>query len=97
MKQKKSKKSPTDGAEKSDINPLIATLIEEGIELRFAQFGKPVLSYLKTPEYAFYTPEDNLKKERAAKMWFTPHGLVTEQKGHYKIIPLANIVDTIVL
>jgi hypothetical protein len=44
------------------------------------------------PETALYL--EHPKKSRVAKMWYTPHGLLTEQAEGYKMIPLANVKDT---
>jgi hypothetical protein len=72
---------------------LIEELIEIGIPVKFASFHKAVNSQLgNTPEFNFY--EDSNKASRRAKMWYTPHGLLTNQEGKYKIIPLANVADT---
>lgn len=59
-----------------------------------AVFHRAVRSHMGEPETAFYNPEPNMKPSRVANMWYTPHGLVCEQKGKYKIIPLANVSDT---
>lgn len=74
----------------------ILDLVETGIPLQMAVFHRTVRSVLGEPETAFYSSGSN-KPSRTANMWYTPHGLVVEQRGHYKIIPLANISDTIVL
>lgn len=73
-------------------------LIENGIPVRKAVFHRTVLfDYAGgTPESAFFSPEwaQDVKKQRVAKMWYTPHGLVCEQNGMWKIVPLANVSDT---
>jgi hypothetical protein len=82
-------------------SPQMKALIEIGIPIRLAVFHRAVRSGGKdgTPENAFYAKTDkgNPVPSRIAKMWYTPHGLVTEQAGVYKIIPLANVSDTFVL
>lgn len=75
----------------------IQALIEIGIPLKKVVFSRTVMSFENQPEFALFTPEPNLKASRIAKMWYTPHGVVCEQKGLYKIIPLANVLDTVVL
>ncbi len=90
------KKASTKTVESKAIPTGVQALIDIGIPVRFAVFVKPVRSCLGTPETAFFAQEPNMKSQKVAKMWFTPHGLVTEQKGTYKIIPLANVSDTIV-
>lgn len=88
-----------------EIQELIAT----GIPLRMAVFHRAVLSFgdpaaglAGTPETAFHVKETDPKRTsakpaRTAEMWYTPHGVVTAQRGIYKLIPLANISDTTVL
>lgn len=86
----------------------IQELIDNGIPLKMAVFHRTVLSFgnfgtvTGEPENAFWAPsgdktKPNAKPSRTAKMWYTPHGLVCEQHGIYKIIPTANVSDTIVL
>lgn len=54
-----------------------------------------------SPETGFYVAGNNKKKR--ANLWYTPNGVLMEQKDHqsgalvYKMIPLANISDTVVL
>ncbi len=79
---------------------MIKKLIESGIPLRQAIFNKTVLSWRNEPENAFYSPQApgrQPKPSRTANLWYTPHGVVTEQGGVYKIIPLANVSDTFAL
>lgn len=57
--------------------------------------GVPIPGNAGEPEQAFYAI--NPTKTRTANLWYTPHGVVIEQKGRYKIIPLANVSDTNVL
>ncbi len=80
----------------------IDILIESGIPLKMAVFHRPIKSIMGEPEFAFYVKETDPKKvspkpSRIAKMWYTPHGLVTLQKDQFKLIPLANVSETIVL
>lgn len=75
----------------------VQALIDIGIPLRKVVFGRTVVSITGEPEFAFYSPEPNLRPSRVAKLWYTPHGIVCEQAGSYKIIPLANVLDTFVL
>lgn len=81
-------------------HPLLATLIENGIPVRKATFHRTVLfDYTGgTPEYAFYSKEwsKDVRPNRVANMWYTPHGLICEQNGHFKIVPLATVSDTMV-
>lgn len=82
------------------LHPLLAQLMENGIPIRKAVFHRTVIfDYAGgTPEYAFYSPEwsKDIKKNRVAKMWYTPHGLICEQNGHFKIVPLATVSDTMI-
>lgn len=75
-------------------------LIENGIPVRKAVFHRTVIfDYAGgTPETAFYCESwsKDMKKNKIAKMWYTPHGLVCEQAGLFKIIPLANVSDTLI-
>lgn len=83
--------------QKAEIPDKIHELIQSGIPLHMAVFSKTVRSRMSAelPEFAFY--DQGGKHSRTAKMWYTPHGVVTEQNGKYKIIPLANVTDTNVL
>lgn len=76
---------------------MIQELIDIGIPLRKVVFARSVISLHNEPEFAFYTPEPNVRPSRTAKMWYTPHGVLCEQKCGYKLIPLANVLDTTVL
>lgn len=85
-------------------HPGIQELIDAGIPLQMVTFNRTVRSFKGEPETAFYHrtghiagPQRDAKPSRTAKIWFTPHGVVTEQDGFYKVIPLANVIDTIVL
>lgn len=75
-------------------------LIEIGIPIKKAVFHRAVLFDHKTsaPETAYYSPTygKDLKKHKVARMWYTPHGLICEQNDQWKIIPLANVSDTVV-
>lgn len=83
---------------KKEMPDQIKALITDGIPLQMAVFQKTVRSghAAGTPETAFYASGTSVVS-RIAKMWYTPHGVVTEQQGVYKIIPLASVSDTIVL
>lgn len=83
-------------------------LIESGIPLQMAVFHRTVLSHgdkqggTGIPETGLFAPSPKgspqaAKPSRTANMWYTPHGVVVEQRGRYKIIPLANVTDTNVL
>lgn len=75
-------------------------LIESGIPLRKVVFAKTVIyeGSSATPEWALYDPEHSPKsiENRKAKIWYTPYGVVCLQRAVYKIIPLSNVIDTIV-
>jgi len=80
----------------------IQGLIEIGIPIRMAVFHRTILSLGNgkpgEPESALYSPENQgTKKSRTANMWLTPQCLVVEQNGVYKLIPQANVSDTIAL
>lgn len=82
----------------------IVALIAMGIPIRKATFHRTVIFDLGisggTPEHAYYSPDwgglEKSKKHKIARMWYTPHGLVAEQQGVWKIVPLANVSDTCV-
>lgn len=81
---------PTEG------HGFIESLKMTGIPVKAAFFHRTVLSMSVaggTPEHALYDGGTD-KKSRLAKMWYTPSGLLIEQKGLYKMVPLANVSDT---
>jgi hypothetical protein len=89
--------------EYKDATALI-DLIDSGIPLHSAVFHRSILSHGGSqggePETGLYSPKNKgaaPKPSRTANLWYTPHGVVIEQKGRYKIIPLANVSDTNVL
>lgn len=84
----------------------ISKLIELGVPLQMAVFHRTILSYGGNrggePETALFAPAPKgkpptAKPSRTANLWYTPHGIVVEQKGRYKLIPLANCSDTNIL
>lgn len=88
--------------------PNVFELIKTGIPLQMAVFHRTILSHgdkqggTGIPETGLFSPAPKgspmaAKPSRTANMWFTPHGIVIEQRGRYKIIPLANVSDTNVL
>lgn len=86
--------------EVTDINPKIQSLIDIGIPLQMAIFHDTVRSFEGngTPEYQYYHQnKDTHKTSRIAKLWYTPHGVVMEKLGKYKLIPLAALKDSFVL
>ena len=70
-------------------------IIDTGIPVKRVVFHDTVLSYgdgsQGTPEFAFYAT--NAKPSRTAIMWYHALGLLLEQKGKYKIVPLANVKE----
>lgn len=75
-------------------NP-IEMLKVTGIPIKKASFHKTIASLVDgTPEYQYYHPDGTQKKTRKALMWYTPAGLLIEQLGRHKMIPLANVSDT---
>lgn len=85
------------------VKPLpaaLVALIDNGIPVRKAVFHRSVIfDYAGgTPETAYYSADwsKEMKKYKVANMWYTPHGLVCEQNGLFKIIPLANVSDTMI-
>jgi len=80
--------------------PELKQLIESGIPLRKVVFGRTVIfeGQNATPEFAFYDPNHSQGSiaNRKAKLWYTPHGVICEQRGVYKLVPLSNVIDTIV-
>lgn len=83
-----------------DLPAALEALVENGIRIRKAVFHRTVLFDYQggSPEYAFYSPDwsKDMKKTKVAEMWYTPHGLVCSQAGLWKIVPLANVSDTII-
>lgn len=76
-------------------DPIFDELKATGIPIKMAMFHRNVRSWTGEPETAFYV--SGAKPSRTATMWLTPHFLLCEQKGGYtKLIPLANVSDTIV-
>lgn len=85
-----------------DVEPLnskIQGLLDIGIPLKVAIFHDTVRSFEGngTPEFAYYDPSEKCQASRKANLWYTPHGVVMEKNGKYKLIPLANCKDTFVL
>lgn len=77
------------------IATALEILKESGLQLKSATFHKTIRSLFDgSPEYTFYSPEGTQKRQRKANMWYTPAGLLIEQAGKYKMIPLANVADT---
>lgn len=82
--------------------PLCPNNLEElvtllSIPVSVAVFHRTVQSFgsngiVGEPETAFYAPESKSKPSRTAKMYYTPHGLICEQKYGTVIVPLANVV-----
>lgn len=67
-----------------------------GIPTKEAVFHRTVKSWNGEPETAFYASGG--KPSRTAQMWYSPAGLLCEQaKGKRIIIPLANVVYSILL
>jgi hypothetical protein len=79
------------------IHPQLQTLMDSGILIRQAIFHDTVKFNSKndTPENQYFSPAwaSNMRPNKKANMWFTPHGLVMERNGEFKIIPLANCKD----
>lgn len=81
-------------------------MVQTGVPILLAVFHKTVRSITGESESAFFdiSHKPIPKPSKEAKLWYTPHGVVVEQtlkKGkevlhHFKIIPLANVADTIV-
>ncbi len=67
-----------------------------GIPLQMVVFNKTVRTAGGEPETALFHASA-VKATRLAKLWYTPHGVLIEQAGVYKIIPLAAVNDTTVL
>lgn len=80
-------------------SPQVQALIDSGIPIRFAIFHRAIRSHMGEPETGMWDPscDKATKISRVGKMWYTPHGLVIDQGGKFKIIPLANVSDTDVL
>lgn len=87
---------------KPRLNKQIMALIETSIPIRRAVFHDTVTSSTGEPEFAFYDQEKidgkpAAKPSRLAKLYYTPIGLIVDQKGKIKLIPLANVKDSDVL
>lgn len=75
----------------SGITP--ETLKANSLPVAIATFHKAIISMVDgTPEYQFR--HNAPKKSRVASMWYTPHGLLIEQRGRHKMVPLASVADT---
>lgn len=74
----------------------IETIIGEGLPVSRVVFHDTVLSYgdqaSGIPEFAFYAT--SAKPSRTAIMWYHSLGLLLEQKGRYKLVPLANVKES---
>lgn len=71
-------------------------LIQNALKLKMVIFHHTVKAFDGTPEYALYETAPNTKSTRLAEIWYTPFGVVTKQHNIFKIIPLAQVKDTIV-
>lgn len=84
--------------ESANLNDqIVKELKASGLKLSKAIFHNTVESHPLnkndySPEYALYAV--TTKKERKADMWYTPTGLLIEQPGGRKLIPLAQVKDT---
>jgi hypothetical protein len=107
-KSKKPKINETTFVSTEDLKnsgaPLALNQIEylknTGIPISLCVFHRTILSALNEPETALYS-HGTSKKSRLAKMWYTPNGLLVEQKDKldniiHKLIPLANVSDTVI-
>lgn len=85
-------------SDKTQDKTQIDLMIENAIPIQMAVFHRTVRAHTGEPESAFFDPDFKPapKPSKAAIMYYTPHGLVCDQKGKFKIIPLANVSDTIV-
>lgn len=87
--------------ERAQANTRFDDLIGQGIPCREAVFHRPIkslnVSPAGEPETALYDAVTKAKPSRTAKLWFTPHGLVYEQKYGKSIVPLANVVYSVSL
>jgi hypothetical protein len=76
----------------------VMDLIESGIPVRKIVFQTNILFNFNdaTPESTFLSKDwaKDVPKKRLAKIWLTPHGLIIEHRGEYKIVPLANVQET---
>ena len=87
---KKRTQPTTNGVETSAYSDIK----EMGIPVKTAVFHRAINAGpgVGTPDFALYTSGTNVSS-RLATMWYTPHGLICEQKGNKRrIVPLANIV-----
>ncbi len=76
-------------------------LIEDGIPCKEAVFHRSIKSFNASkagePETALYDAATKAKPSRTAKLWYTPHGLIYQQKFGSAIVPLANVVYSVSL
>ena len=82
--------------DKSTNESKIKDLIQNALKLKMVIFHHTVKAFDGTPEYALYETAPNTKSTRLAEIWYTPFGVVTKQHNIFKIIPLAQVKDTIV-
>lgn len=84
------------------MNPILQSLINNGIPVSRAQFHSAVNNADQIPESTF--SDDSPTPSRRVNMWYTPNGLVCHQKAtkisgfvnkgedRYFIVPLATII-----
>lgn len=82
------------------IHKNMQALIDSGFPIRKVVFNKPVI-YIgsdKLAESALFAHgfSEGSKLGKLANLWWTPGGIVCEQKGVYKILPHSAVCDTIV-
>lgn len=77
---------------KTMANP-VDVLKANGIRLKKVTYHKTVNSSKGEPEYTFYDGGTH-RASRNARLWYTTAGILMEQGGMHKLIPLANAADT---
>lgn len=92
-------KAATKKTEVVSATPIeLKSLIDNGIPLRKAVFHTTVIFDYAAgmPMHAFYSEDwsKDMKKNKVARMWYTPYGVICEQAGFWKLVPLANVADT---
>lgn len=77
----------------------IQQIKESGIPLR-----KVVLSYAvlfsgsrETAQQEFHDPSTGTRKEKVAKVWYTPTTIIIEKNNEIKVLPSSAVKDSLVL
>lgn len=82
-------------AKTKETNSIIEQLKKDGIGLKTVFFNKTVTSSSGEPEFRFFSEGmGQSRPSRVAKLWYTPSGILIEQKDKHKLVPLANVLES---